>query len=105
MGVGGITLLVAGLAIQGLPSLSLSNWAIIALLAVVNSAFAFTLWNHTLRTLSAMESSLINNTMMIQIPVLAWLFLDEEPSIVQILGMILAGGGILIVQLRWRRDS
>ncbi len=66
MGIGGMVLLVTGLAIQGLPALSLSNWGIILWLAVVNSAFAFTLWNHTLRTLSAMESTLINNTMMIQ---------------------------------------
>lgn len=100
MGIGGIALLVAGLLIQGLPSLSLSNWAIILWLAVVNSAFAFTLWNHTLRTLTAMESSLINNTMMIQIPILAWLFLDEQTSALEILGMILAGLGIVIVQIR-----
>lgn len=105
MGIGGLSLLVAGLVIQGLPSLSLLSWGIIVWLAVVNSAFAFTLWNHTLRTLSAMESSIINNTMMIQIPILAWLFLDEEPTGLEILGMVLAGVGILIVQLRWRRPS
>jgi drug/metabolite transporter (DMT)-like permease len=105
MGIGGIVLLIAGLLIQGLPSLSLSNWAIIIWLAVVNSAFAFTLYNHTLRTLSAMESSLINNTMMIQIPVLAWLFLNETPTGAEILGMILAGIGIVIVQLRWRQSD
>jgi drug/metabolite transporter (DMT)-like permease len=103
MGIGGIALLIAGLVIQGLPELSLLNWGIIAWLAVVNSAFAFTLWNHTLRTLSAMESSIINNTMMIQIPILAWVFLDEDPSALEITGMVLAGVGILIVQLRWRR--
>ncbi len=43
--------------------------------------------------------------MMIQIPILAWMFLDENPSLLEILGMILAGVGILIVQLRWRKDS
>lgn len=105
MGIGALALLISGLLIQGLPTLSLSNWGIILWLAIVNSAFAFTLWNHTLRTLSAMESSIINNTMMIQIPILAWLFLDEEPSALEVLGMILAGVGILIVQLRWRRTS
>jgi drug/metabolite transporter (DMT)-like permease len=71
-------------------------------LAVVNSAVAFTLWNRTLRTLTAMESSIINNTMMIQIPILAWLFLDEDPSGMEIMGMVLAGLGILIVQVWWR---
>lgn len=105
MGIGGLVLLAAGIAFQGFPSLSLMNWGIILWLAVVNSAFAFTLWNHTLRTLSAMESTLVNNTMLIQIPILAWLFLDEDPTGLEILGMILAGAGILVVQLRWRKNS
>jgi drug/metabolite transporter (DMT)-like permease len=54
---------------QGLPALIWQSWAIIAWRAVVNTAFAFTLWNLTLRTLSATESSIINNVMLIQIPI------------------------------------
>lgn len=103
MGIGALTLLVAGLAIQGLPRLDLSGWLIVLWLAVVNSAFAFTLWNQTLRTLTAMESSLINNTMMIQIPILAWLFLGEQPGGWQLVGMVLAAAGVFIVQIRGRR--
>ncbi len=99
MGLGAALLLVTGLAVQGLPRLSLANWAIIAWLAVVNTAFAFTLWNQTLRTLSAMESSLINNTMLIQIPILAYLFLGEEITLQKGVGLVAAGLGILIVQL------
>ena len=100
MGFGAMALLIVGSAVQGLPRLSLVSWAIILWLAIVNSAFAFTLWNHTLRTLPAVESSIINNTMMIQIPILAWLFLSEQPTALEIAGMILAALGILIVQLR-----
>jgi drug/metabolite transporter (DMT)-like permease len=100
MGLGAAVLLAIGLVSQGLPPLSLLNWAIIGWLAVVNTAFAFTLWNHTLRILSAMESSLINNTMMIQIPILALLFLGEQITWRGGIGLILAGVGILIVQLR-----
>lgn len=103
MGIGGLALLISGVAVQGLPRLSLSSWAIVLWLAVVNSAFAFTLWNQTLRTLSAMESSIINNTMLIQIAILAWLFLGEEPTPPEIAGMVLAGLGTLIVQLRFER--
>jgi drug/metabolite transporter (DMT)-like permease len=103
MGVGGLTLLVVGGLIQGFPQLSGSNWAIVLWLAIVNSAFAFTLWNRTLRTLSAMESSVINNTMMIQIPILAWVFLDERPTGQQIFGLILAVIGVLLVQVRRNR--
>ena len=39
-----------------------------------------TIWNYTLRTLTAMESSIINGTMLIQIAVLAWIFLGEDIS-------------------------
>ena len=100
MGFGGLVLLAGGIAAQGLPRLTLTHWGIILWLAVVNTAFAFTLWNHTLRTLSAMESSIINNTMLIQIAVLAWLFLSEPLSWRMVLGMILAALGTLLVQLR-----
>jgi len=102
MGIGAIVLLVVGALIQGLPRLSPTNWAIIVWLAVVNSALAFTLWNHTLRTLSAMESSLINNTMLIQIPILAVVFLGERLTWREVGGLALAAAGILIVQLSRR---
>jgi drug/metabolite transporter (DMT)-like permease len=102
MGIGALPLLVGGIAVQGLPPLTLTHWAIILWLAVVNTALAFTLWNRSLRTLSAMESSIINNTMLFQIAVLAWLFLGEPLGWRQVVGMMLAGGGTLLVQLRGR---
>jgi drug/metabolite transporter (DMT)-like permease len=99
MGVGGCLLLISGGVTQGFPKIDPGGWGIILWLAVVNTAFAFTLWNHTLRTLSAMESSIINNTMMIQIPVLAVLFLQERLVIKEILGLVVVGAGVLLVQL------
>jgi drug/metabolite transporter (DMT)-like permease len=102
MGVGAVVLLVGGLGVQGWPHLTLQHWAIILWLAVVNTAVAFTMWNQTLRTLSAMESSIINNTMLFQIAVLAWAFLGESLSWRQVLGMVLAALGTLAVQLRNR---
>jgi len=102
MGIGGGLLLAAGAATQGFGRLGPSQWLIVAWLAVVNTAVAFTLWNHTLRTLTAVESSVINNTMLPQIAILAWLFLDEPLSARQIIGMTLVGAGTLVVQLRRR---
>ncbi|MBN1566165.1 MAG: DMT family transporter, partial [Anaerolineae bacterium] len=78
----------------------LRGWAIIAWLAVVNTAFAFTLWNHTQRTLPAVESSILNNTMLIQIAVLAWVFLGEALAAREIAGLALAGFGMLVVQVQ-----
>lgn len=77
MGIGGLLLLAVGGATQGFGALGPGQWAIIGWLAVVNTAFAFTLWNHTLRTLTAVESSIIANLMLPQIAVLAWVFLGE----------------------------
>ena len=99
MGIGSIGLMVGGLAVEGLPSLSGGSWLIIAYLAVVNTALAFTLWNHSLRTLPALESSIINSTMMVQIPILAVIFLGESLSLRQGLGLLLAVAGTLAVQL------
>ena len=102
MGVVAFLLLGTGIAVQEPPNLSLKSWAIVAWLAVVNTAFAFTLWNLTLRKLSAMESSLINNTMLIQIAILAWVFLGESLGVRQVAGLLLASLGTMVVQLAGR---
>lgn len=99
MGFGSILLLGSGFTLGGLPELDPGSWAIVAWLAVVNTAFAFTLWNHTLRTLTAMESSIVNNTMLIQIAVLAWVFLGESLMVKEFLGLTMAAAGILTVQI------
>ena len=99
MGIGAFILLVCGVTIEELPTISLQGWITIAWLAVVNTAFAFTLWNKTQQTLSAVESSIINNTMLIQIAVLAWIFLGEQITIREIGGLILVMAGTLMVQL------
>jgi drug/metabolite transporter (DMT)-like permease len=99
MGVGAFILLLVGLTVQGLPKLNWRHWAIILWLAVVNSAFAFTLWNRTLRNLSATESSVINNTMLIQIAILAWIFLGEELDLLELLGLGMATVGVMVFQL------
>jgi drug/metabolite transporter (DMT)-like permease len=102
MGIGALVLLVVGLLTQGLPPLTLRHWAIILWLAAVNSAFAFSLWNLTLRTLSAMESSILNNTILFQVALLGWLFLDERLTWRQLAAMALAMVGTLAVQLYGR---
>jgi drug/metabolite transporter (DMT)-like permease len=100
MGMGSIVLLSTGVVLEGIPTIDLKGWAIIAWLALVNTAFAFTLWNHTLRTLTAMESSIINGTMLIWIPILAVIFLGEGLNPKQVIGLVVAGLGTLIVQIR-----
>ena len=101
MGFGGLLLLATGISTQGFGNLNTNQWMIVAWLALVNTAFAFTLWNKTLQTLTAVESSIINGTMLPQIAILAWLFLNETLSEKEIFGISLVLIGTLIVQL-WR---
>ncbi len=103
MGIGSIILLISGIVIQGFLSISFQNVIYLLWLAVVNTALAFTIWNLTLRTLSAMESSIINGTMLIQIAILAWIFLGEAITIQEGIGMMIAASGALLVQLRKRK--
>jgi drug/metabolite transporter (DMT)-like permease len=100
MSVGSVVLLATGIVTQGLPSLTLANWLTIGWLALVNTALAFPLWNHTLRTLSAVESSIINSTMLVQIALLAYIFLGETLAAQDIAGMALVVIGTLVVQIR-----
>ncbi len=101
LGIGSAIMLAAGIIFQGFPPIGLTGWAIIVWLAVLNTAVAFTLWNYTLQTLSATESSIINGTMLIWIPILAVVFLDEQVTRKELLGLVAAGLGTLIVQLRY----
>jgi len=105
MGIGSLLLLGTGLILQGLPELAPSSWLLIIWLAVVHTALTFTLWNQTLRHLQAFESSLINNTMLIQIALLAWIFLGEGITAIGGLGLLCAAIGIVIVQLGARKSE
>ncbi len=102
MGFGSIILLTIGIVLQGLPPISTQNIIYLLWLAIINTAVAFVIWNYTLRTLTAMESSIINGTMLIQIAVLAWIFLGEGISLQEIMGMAVAAVGAVLVQLRKR---
>jgi drug/metabolite transporter (DMT)-like permease len=99
MSVGAALLLGTGFVVDGSVALSTRAVLIVAWLAVVNTALAFTLWNMSLRHLGAGESAVINNTMMLQIALLGWIFLDEVPTALQWLGLVVVSAGIAISQL------
>lgn len=103
MGIGSVILLTSGIIVQGFPAISFENVLYLLWLAIINTALAFTIWNHTLRTLTAMESSIINGTMLIQIAVLAWIFLGETISVKEISGMLIAALGAVLVQLKLKK--
>ncbi|MHB8133638.1 MAG: DMT family transporter [Anaerolineaceae bacterium] len=96
MTIGATLMLASGLIFEDFPSLSSSNWGALVWLAVVNTAFAFTIWTKTQQILTAVESSIINNTMLIQIAILAWIFLREPLSLQDVFGLALVAVGTLL---------
>ena len=98
MAIGSLSLVALGIGVEGVPEISAAAWSIIIWLAAVNTALAFTLWNVSLRRLSAVESAGINNTMLIQIAMLAWIFLDEAPSAGEWVGIAAVSLGIFLTQ-------
>lgn len=105
MGIGAFVLLIIGITLNGIPIISLKTWLFLIWLAAINTAFAFTLWNLTLRSLTAMESSIINGTMLIQIAILAWYFLGESISFQEGIGMMIAAIGAVLVQIKRKKAS
>ncbi len=97
--IGSIVLLVSGLIIEGVPTLSLTSIGYILWLSFVNTAFAFTLWNNVMQKLQAVEISIINNTMLVQIALLALIFLGERPSTLEWVGVVIVAVSALLLQV------
>ena len=99
MGIGSVLMFIIALIVEGFPQLPLWAWGLIALLALVNTALAFNMWNFSQRTLTATEITMINNLMLVEIAILSWLFLDATLTIKQIVSIIVVLVGIAVVQL------
>ncbi len=100
MGAGALAILPVGLAVEAAPQFSRSVWLSLVWLSLMNTAVAFSLWNHALRVLTAFEANVIGNTTIFQVGILGWVVLKESLSGRQIGGMILAAAGVLLSQ--WR---
>lgn len=99
MTIGSFLLLVLALTFESIPSLNLLSIFYIVYLGLVNTALAFTIWNKTMQTLRAIDSTLINNLMTPQIVLLAFFFLNEIPSLLDWIGIIVIVGSILLIQI------
>ena len=99
MFLGSLMLVGATFASGNIVQPSMNSWLIILWLSIVNTAVAFVLWNHALRVLRAYEQSILQNTMLIQITLLAYIFLGETLTIQKVTGIMSVFTGVLIVQL------
>lgn len=96
MTVGALLLAATALAAEPLPPLAAPEVGIVVWLAVVNTALAFWLWNVALRTLTAVEASVVNNTMLLQVAVLGWLALGQSLGPIDLLALGVVGVGALL---------
>ena len=104
LGIGGGVLLLIALPVEGLPVFSPTSIGIVLWLAVVNTAFAYVLYNHSLQVLTALEMNVVLNLAPLGTALLAWWFLGERLAFIQILGMIIMIIGVIFVQ-RVRNQS
>ncbi|MCD6340428.1 MAG: EamA family transporter [Desulfurococcales archaeon] len=70
--------------------------------STVNTTLAFASWYHALKVLRAYEQSILQNTVLIQITLLAYTFLGEMLALLKIFGITTVFTGVLIVQLSRR---
>jgi drug/metabolite transporter (DMT)-like permease len=99
VGAGGLSMLPLGLAVESGPRFPPLVVVALIWLAVANTALAFSLWNHALRTLTAFEANVIGNTTLFQVGILGWIFLGEGLTARQMAAMVIAFGGVLLAQV------
>ncbi len=97
--VGASVTLVIALLVEGVPAFSPTAWLLIAWLAVINTALTYTLWAQSQRSLRAVESSVLGDLTVIQVALLGWVVLGEGLDGAQIVGIVVALGGVVIVQV------
>jgi drug/metabolite transporter (DMT)-like permease len=98
LAVGGGALLTVALPLEGLPRLTPSGIGIVLLLALVNTAVAYLLYNHALQSLTALQMNLILNLSPFVTALLAAVILGEKLTPVQWAGMVVAAGGVALAQ-------
>jgi len=98
LAIGGGVLLVIAFPLEGIPILSTKSIGIVLWLAIVNTALAYLLYNHSLQTLTVLEMNVMLNLTPLCTALLAWWLLSERLGFVQIIGMIVMIIGVIFVQ-------
>jgi drug/metabolite transporter (DMT)-like permease len=97
MALGSLALLAVALVVEDFPALGVQAVLLLLVLGVVNTAFAFTIWHHAMRTLNALHAGVIASAQIVEVAVLAWWFLGEDLTAGRIVGSLLVLGGIIAV--------
>ena len=99
--IGGGMMVMIGLGLDWPPRVkSLQNWFYISFYGVVIIGVAFTVWNHSLRTLRSYEASILGASTIIWTALLAAAMLGDQLGIAQLIGIALMLLGVSLVQIR-----
>ncbi len=86
--------------LEGIPNASPQTWGLVLLLAAINTALGYVLYNHALQSLQAFEMNVLLNLSPIWTALLGWLLLDEILSSTQWAGIFVVITGVMLVQKR-----
>lgn len=100
MGVGVAGMVVLTLLSGQYAALTTEGALIIFWLATVNTALAFFLWNWSLKAIPAYELTVLQNLMLVEIALFAFVFLQETITPLMVAGMALVLAGVFVVQAR-----
>lgn len=98
MGVGSIILVPLALVIEGLPHAPISTWAIVFMLAGLNTAGVYILMNYALKVLAALALAVIVNLTPLLTAFWSRLLLNEKLQLVQVAGIVAVILGIFLVE-------
>ena len=100
LGIGGGLLLLVALPVEGWPVFDQKALLIILWLAIVNTALAYILYNHALKTITALEVNVFLNLSPLGTATLAWFLLGERLSFQELCGVVIVIVGVTLVQLK-----
>lgn len=105
LAIGGGFLLLIAIPLEGMTLLSTKSVGIVLWLAIVNTALAYVLYNHSLQILTALEMNVMLNLIPLGTALLAWWLLGERLGFVQIIGMVIMIIGVIFVQRTHNNQS
>jgi drug/metabolite transporter (DMT)-like permease len=98
LALGSLLLLPCALLIEGIPPFVPQAWVLVVLLAVINTAVAYVLYNHALKVLAAFEVSVILSINPLVTALWSWVLLGERLQSLQVLAMAVVMSGVVLVQ-------
>ncbi len=100
LAIGGVSLLLIGVPLEGLPHMTMTAWGLVVWLAVINTALAYVIYYNALKVLTALEMNVLLNITPLLTAIWAWFLLGEQLTTVEWVGMLVAVVGIGLVQQR-----